>query len=196
MDKKIRYMLCALIFLIVGATQSALASDDSAALKALTDALLKVKSYRVHTTTLTHGKTSTGTADFVAPNRMHIIDEKSEIIVVPEGTYEKSANGKWEKSRFDMSAMIAKSRTPEFINSLVEDTQVHLIGPDTLDGKPMMVYEVIQTIVAPNLKNTYRLWISTSDHLLYRSEALVGESKITSIYTDYNAPISIVAPTL
>lgn len=199
-NRKIRYnpffYICLLLVgvLICGISQSALAGDDIDALKATSDALLKVKSYRVHTTTLSQGKTSTGTIEVVAPNRMHIIDERMEMIVVPEGTYQKSADCKWEQSPIDMSTFIAKARTPEFISSMLKDTQVHLIGPDTLDGKSMMVYEVI-TVLSPDMKNTSQVWISTSDHLLYKAETEVSESKITSIYTDYNAPINIVSPT-
>lgn len=213
MNRKIRcnsffciYLLvCALMFLILGASQSGLADDDSAALKASSEALLKVKSYRVHTTTLSRGKTHTRTIEFVAPNRMHIIDERMEMIVVPEGTYEKLADGKWQKSPIDMSALIAKARTPEFANSVLKNTQVRLIGSDTLDGEAMTVYEVIYT--SPDLKSTSRVWISKSDHLPYKSETegetkevkmmdktIGGKSKTTSIYTDYNAPIGIAAP--
>jgi hypothetical protein len=195
------------MFLTVGAFQSASADDDSAALKASSDALLKVKSYRVHATTLLQGKTYTRTIEFVTPDRMHIIDERMEMIIVPEGTYQKLAGGKWEKSPVDMSTLFAKARTSEFANSVLKDTQVHLIGPDTLNGKPMMVYEVIYT--SPDLKSRSRVWINTSDHLPYKSETesetkevkmmdktLGGKSKTTNVYTDYNVPIKIVAPTL
>src|SRR5574340_612732 len=83
-NRKIRYdssfyicllLVCVLIF---GISQSALAGDGIATLKASADVLLKVRSYRIHTTTLSPGTTYTGTIEVVQPNRMHIIEEKEE----------------------------------------------------------------------------------------------------------------------
>lgn len=196
MDKKPRYMLCALMFLIVGAAQSALASGDSAALKASFDALRKVKSYRTHTTIVSQGKSSTLTTEVVIPNRMHITKQGMEMIVVPGGTYQKSGDGKWHKSTIDMSAMVDKALgSSEFTDKILKDAQVRLIGPDTINGKPMMVYEVTYTI--SEIKSSSRIWIDTDDHLPYKTETIYDRnSKSTTFYTDFNAPVSIVAPTL
>lgn len=196
MDKKLRYMLCALMFLIVGAAQSALASGDSAALKASFDALRKVKSYRTHTTIVSQGKSSTLTTEVVIPNRMHITKQGMEMIVVPGGTYQKSGDGKWHKSKINMSAMMDKALgSSEFTDKILKDAQVRLIGPNTINGKPMMVYKVIYT--TPEIKSNSRIWIGTDDHLPYKTETTYdGNSKSTTFYTDFNAPVSIVAPTL
>jgi outer membrane lipoprotein-sorting protein len=202
------YMLvCSLLLLIAAVPPAVLGSDAKADLKVASDAVLKVKSYRIHMTTSSQAGTNISTIEFVAPNRMHIIDEKKEMIIVPEGTYVKVAKGKWQKSPMDMSSMIAKLRTSEFTDEILKNEQVRLIGPDTLDGKSMMVYEIVYT--SSDLKSRNRVWISTDDHLPYKSETdgeakefkmsgktIGGKSKTTSLYTDYNAPIKIVAPTL
>ncbi len=130
------------------------------------------------------------------PNRMHITKTGMEIIVVPEGTYQKSGGGKWHKSTNDMNAMMDKALgSSEFTDKILKDAQVRLIGPDTINGKRMMIYEVIYN--TPEIKSNSRIWISTDDHLPYKTEITYnGNLKSTTFYTDFNAPIRIVAPTL
>ena len=201
------YMLvCGLLFL-TGGVEAALGSDPKEDLKAANDAMLKVKSYRVHMTESSEGKTRNTDMEVVPPNRVHwVTKEGIEMIIIPEGTYQKSPNGKWQKLPTNMGNIMEKYRSQgaQLKEEILKNEQVRLIGPDTLDGKPMMVYEIIY----PGLSKS-QVWIGTDDHLIRKEEiesevkefkvagkTYGGKSKTTMLITDYNAPIKIVAPTL
>jgi len=186
-----------------GKSSSVAAASDNpldAIIKAI-HALYGVKSYRVRmTTTLSDGNTQSILVEFVAPDRFHIIIDGDEMIVVGASTHMKRPNGSWAKVPVDVGPMIAAFRDPNMEEELRKSTEVKLIGPETLDGMPMLVYQYTTTTKdkGMDLKGVTKLWVSVVDSLPRKSETeveLKGVKSITTgVYDDYNADIRIEPP--
>lgn len=74
------------------------------------------------------------------PNRFHMKNDQSEMIILPGGTW-MNVNGSWMKMPIDMQKMIAQF-TPEMTKKSMEATKnVRFVGLDTIGGKPVKVYE-------------------------------------------------------
>jgi hypothetical protein len=185
----------------VGGKPAVAASDSP--LDAITKAIhaqFGVKSYRVRmTTTLSDGNTHSRLVEFVAPDRFHMVSDKDETIIVGSSTYMKRASGPWMKSPVDVGSMISAFRDPKMEEELRQSTEVKLIGPDTLDGMPMLVYQYTMTkAMGMDLKSVTKTWVSVVDSLPRKSET-EGEfkgikSNTTNLYYDYNADIKIESP--
>ncbi|HKP12704.1 MAG TPA: hypothetical protein VJZ91_11355, partial [Blastocatellia bacterium] len=70
---------------------------------------------------------------------------------------------------------------------------------DTLDGKPMTVYQyTLRNVMGMDITSRSKAWISAADSLPHRIESetdLKGKtSKATITYFDYNADIKIEPP--
>ncbi|MEP7190492.1 MAG: hypothetical protein ABI901_14980 [Roseiflexaceae bacterium] len=84
-------------------------------------------------------------------------------------------------------------------------TDAKVIGPDTLDGKPMMVYQYAFTLkvndAGAKSSSVTKMWVG-DDSLPYKLESdgstnITGKtttSHLVNIYSDYNADFKIVAP--
>lgn len=195
-------LICGFLFMSFAQTQTVSADDASEAFKEVIDAQMKAKSYRARMTLPTGNETFINTIEFVAPDKMRIVNKSSEMIIVPEGTYIKPAGGEWKKSPVNMSGNIGELRSSGFNDSFLKDSQVRLVGSDTLDGEPMTVYEIIYDSPETKIKSKTLIWVSRSDKLPRKVEVegevgkseSGGESKTIIEYTDYNAPIEITAP--
>jgi hypothetical protein len=178
------------------------------------DALSKVftswgntKSFRVKMTT-TGAATGMSEMNYevVLPDRLHMKSELAEAIMADGSFYIKLPTGGWQKIPQAPDFDLANPR--KLAEDMGASTDVKLIGPDVLDGQPMLVYEYTTTFsgdglsaVKPGAKpagkpESYpsKLWVAVSDGLPRKLEGEAMGAKTTAIYYDYNAPITITAP--
>jgi hypothetical protein len=173
-------------------------------------AQLDAKSYRAHvTSTLADGVPSKMLIEYVAPDSFRMTragqgggtdgDSTMEYVIVRGAMYMKTPDGAWAKSPVDASEMIKSFRDPKMLDELAKTADVKFIGPDTLDGAPMLVYQYTQNNpMGMNLKSTAKTWLSVADGLPRKTETegeFNGQKTKTLItISDYNADIKIESP--
>lgn len=187
-------------------------SENDKPLDAMTKAVhaqLDAKSYRAHVDmTASNGTTSKLTIEYVAPDRYHMTTESQtggrqfsvEYVIVGKDTYMKTNGGAWARFPVDMTPMLAAVRNPKMLDDLAKTADVRLVGADTLDGAPVLVYEYTMTNPAGmNLKSTAKTWVSVADGLPRKTESeseMSGvKTKSVATLTDYNTDIKIELPT-
>ena len=79
-------------------------------------------------------------------------------------------------------------------------TNAKLIGPDILNGKPMLVYQFNYTFTQDNINitTTTKLWVGVSDGLPYQEVIqgnLNGIESTTTNLVEYDPSIQIQDPT-
>jgi outer membrane lipoprotein-sorting protein len=162
-------------------------------------AQMEVRSFRVRMEFSYSGSGNTRTVEFVAPDRFHMTSDKNEVIIVGPATYMKTPKGTWQKIPMDVNAMIQSFRDPQIIDEVRKSTNATFVGPDTLDGSPMLVYQyTMSNAFGTNSTSTTKSWISASDGLPRRLE-IDGEinaikARAVNTYYDYNAEIKIEPP--
>ena len=196
-----------------GATTAAAAiSENDKPLDAMTRAMraqLDAKSYRARVkTTLADGAASEMLIEYSAPDSYRMTrpaqggagdNAGMEFVIVGGATYIKTPNAGWVKSPIDAGEMIKGFRDPKMLDELTKTADVKFIGPDTLDGAPMLVYQYTQTNpMGMNVKNTAKTWLSVADGLPRKTESegeFQGKKTKTLItMSDYNADIRIESP--
>ncbi len=196
-----------------GGSAAAVISADDKPLDVMTKAMraqLDAKSYRAHvTSSMGDGAATKMLIEYTAPDRYRMTGEgaggeagkgfKMEYVIVGGATYIKTPNGGWVKSPIDASAMIKNFRDPKMLDELAKTADVKLVGTDTIDGAPMLVYQYTQNNpMGMNLKSTSKTWLSVADGLPRKTES-EGEfdgkkTKTLITMSDYNADIRIEAP--
>jgi hypothetical protein len=173
-----------------------------------TRAQLDAKSYRANiTNSLTSGATNTIVIEFVAPDRYHMSthtqmngrDTTLEYVIVGKDTFMRMNGGEWRRFPVDMSQMISAIRDPKMLDELAKASDVKFVGPDTLDGSPMLVYEyTLDNAFGSKVKSHAKTWVAVADGLPRRSES-EGEfggvkTKTEMTVSDYNSDIKIEPP--
>lgn len=173
-----------------------------------TRAQLDAKSYRANiTNSLTSGATNTIVIEYVAPDRYHMSthsqaggrDTTLEYVIVGKDTFMRMNGGEWRRFPVDMSQMISAIRDPKMLDELAKASDVKFVGPDTLDGAPMLVYEyTLDNAFGSKVKSHAKTWVAVADGLPRRSES-EGEfsgvkTKTEMIVSDYNSDIKIEPP--
>ena len=199
------------------APSSAPAPASGSALDAISaayQASVAAKSYHVESTITSGGTTSiNNTFDIMLPNRLHrttnINGKTSESIIIDATTYSRANGGEWIKSTGSTGALDILQQIgadPATIDQLTKQiTDAKVIGPDTLDGKPMIVYQYAFSFkvndAGAESSSITKMWVG-DDSLPYKLESdgstnLTGKtttSHTVNIYSDYNADFKIVAP--
>ena len=174
---------------------------------------LAAKSYRTHLVlSSSNGTSMTMVGEFVAPDRYHLTRETTlpgrapvtqEMIIIGKNTYSKTASGQWQKYPVDMSDVLSTLRDKKTIDALSKDAEAKFIGPDVLDGAPMLVYQyTLKNALGTGVNSTSKTWISAADNLPRKTESesdVSVEGKVTKThttvtYSDYNADIKIEPP--
>jgi len=198
-----------------GTTAAAAISENDKPADAMTRAMraqLDAKSYRAHvTTTMADGTTNKMLIEYAAPDRFRMTGEgqtgdesagksfKVEYVIVGGATYVKMPNAGWTKSPIDARPMLKAFRDPKMLDELAKTAEVKLVGPDTLDGAPMLVYQYTQNnALGMNIKSHSKTWLAVADGLPRKTET-EGEfdgkkTKTLITMSDYNADIKIEAP--
>lgn len=162
-------------------------------------AQLASKSFRARISSSSQTIPGETVVEFVAPDRLHLTNPISELIAVGSETYTRQGNGPWQKAPISANEMAAKFRDPKLIDELDKNYNVTLVGPDTLDGVPMMVYEYMPKNPSPQTPaGKTKVWIGADDSLPRKIEveSEVGGQKSTTtiMYSDYNSDIKINLP--
>ena len=184
------------------AAPPASAGDAAATMDALTKAInaqLNAKSFRARLDSTLNGEEVARTIEYVAPDRFRMASETDETVIIGSNAWVRQNNGAWQKLPIDASQMIASVRDPKMIEQIRQSAEVKLVGPDTLDARPMTVYQyTIRNAMGTDLTSHAKAWISTADNLPRRIETeteIKGKtSKATITYFDYNADIKIEPP--
>ncbi len=173
-------------------------------------AQLKVKAFRARTTiTDANGTAITNTVEYVPPDRAHLIQSNGmeTIVIKGVGTYVKRG-GTWALSPIDLSSSLFAQFDPKALEDLrnqIISQQVTLVGPDLLNGKPMLVYQYNTLVkgIGPggsDIKGTSKLWVGATDGLPYRQEMVQdsvttqgGKTNTVSTY-EYDPSITIEKP--
>jgi hypothetical protein len=178
------------------------AATEAQALNGLTTAInaqLNAKSFRARLDSTLDGEEMARTIEYVAPDRFRMASETDETVIVGSNAWMRQNNGAWQKLPIDASQLIASVRDPKMIEQIRQSAEVKLVGPDTLDAKPMTVYQyTLRNIMGTDLTSHAKAWISTADNLPRRIETQTESkgktSKATITYFDYNADIKIEPP--
>ncbi len=162
-------------------------------------AQLATKSFRARITSSSQNMPGEFVVEYVAPDRLHMTNPVSELIAVGSETYTRQSGGPWQKAPMNANEMAAQFRDPKLIDELEKNYDVKLIGPDTLDGVPMVVYEYTPKSPSPQTPaGKTKVWIGADDSLPRKIEVEteVGGQKTTTtiLYSDYNSDIKINLP--
>lgn len=186
-------------------------SENDKPLDVMTRAMraqLDAKSYRARvTSSIGDGTSNAMVIEYVAPDRYRMVNDsqsggknfKQEFIIVGGATFIKVPNSGWVKSPVDASGIVKAFRDPKMLDELAKTADVKFVGPDTLDGAPMLVYQYTQNDpMGMKLKSTSKTWLAVSDGLPRKTES-EGEfngqkTKTLVTISDYNADIKIESP--
>lgn len=175
------------------------------------------KSFHVHGESTVNGSTRTVLLDYVAPDRFHLsIQSKTgeqvseEMIIIGKDAWKKKGNENWTKLPMELSGSLAKFAAQMVDTKVLDEKangmEVKLVGPDTLEGMPTLVYEFTARINVGEensneeviLKSSGKAWVSSADGMLRKvdseNESEGAKSKSVSTYTDYNSNIKIEPP--
>jgi hypothetical protein len=177
-------------------TASANPLDD---LTRTTRAMLDAKSYRARMESSFEGTNRTTMFEFAAPDRYHIDTGGFEMIILGAQTFQKPPGGRWQKFPVNMNEMISAFRDPKLLDEIRKSTDVKFLGPEVLDGTPMLTYQYKQDkAFGTNIKSDFKIWVSAVDGLPRRME-VEGEmnskkTKTVITYSDFNGEVKIEPP--
>jgi len=190
--------------------------NDPGALAAIRAAYVRAgeqRSYRAQmTTTDDKGRVTHGTIEFVAPSSAHMVmttDGRAGTVehILVDGALYIKGDKQWVRSPIATDTLLEQIRKdPRTLEGFVRTVSgAQALGPDPVDGKPATAYRYYQAgSIAGGVGSTkgwVKLWVGRNGlplKLESDSETKVlfigGHGKSTILYTDYGAPIRIVAP--
>ena len=164
------------------------------------NAQLAAKSFRARMVTAVNGgKESTRMVECVAPDRFHIFGDQDEMVLAGGNIYMKSPGGEWTRLLFDATEMMNKIRDTKQLDEIRKSTDVALVGADTVEGVPTLVYSYsMKNPFGMSFTNNCKMWVGLADSLPRRME-VEGEfnkqkSRSLVTYYDYGADIKIEPP--
>jgi hypothetical protein len=163
-------------------------------------AQLEAKSFRAQMVTAVNGgKESSRLVECVAPDRFHIVGDQDEMIMAGGNVYMKSPGGEWTRLLFDATEMMNQIRDTKRLDEIRKSTDVALVGADTVEGVPTLVYRYsMKNPFGMTFANNCKMWVGVTDSLPRRME-VEGEfnktkSRSVVTYYDYGAAIKIEPP--
>jgi hypothetical protein len=161
------------------------------------DRFKSLKSYKENIETFENDQ-STGTMQFevVNPDKVHgnmnVAGKNIEIIMISKTFYVKTGDT-WIKADMGMDL-------EQFILSFEKEmsnmTDMKLIGPDNLDGRPTMVFQYNQKLDTGD--STSKIWVGLIDGYIYQIESnstTNGKPTRTVVkLSDFNSDITIEPP--
>ena len=164
----------------------AAASDPAEIRTAVLAALqaLESETYRMQNTiVLSSGQTHINIIEKIPPDRMHVIADNAEYIIVEDKVFLKTEeNGQWSEPQipaatFLESGGLSEKQTAETIGD------VQWLRNDLLDGRPVVVYSYTCSTVAGDteMHTQNEIWIGAEDGLPYK---LVIDGETLSVSTD------------
>ncbi len=183
------------------------------AITAAYQASAAAKSYRAQSTVTGENSSIMNSYEIVKPDRLHVTTNikgrTSERIYIGPNTYARANAGEWIKSTDPADANQLMKQFGADAAAIAESTknmtEAKVVGPETLNGKPMTVYQYNLLFkvndAGANSTSITKLWVG-ADKLPYKLES-DGSTNITgapttshtvTLYSDYNADIKIDAP--
>lgn len=163
-------------------------------------AQLDAKSWRMKSNIESNNVTIQSTLEYVAPDRYHLTTSSIELISIGSKSY-INQNGNWVETPLNVTSVIGSlmnSTLTQEVENNISDAK--LVGADSLNGKPMTVYQFNNTFTQNNINitTTTKLWVGVSDGLPYQ-EVIQGNlngiaSTITNL-VEYDPNIQIQDPT-
>ena len=193
------------------AARAGVISPDDKPLDVLTKAIraqLDAKSYRARMEmSASPGGASKMLVEYASPDRYHVVrdatagepNSRLEYIIIGKETHVKAGDGPWTKFPADMGSMINSLRDPKIVEELTKGADMKFVGPDTLDGEPMLVYQyTLDNVGGLAVKSVTKTWVSIADGLPRKSESdgefQGNKTKTVARMSDYNADIKIELP--
>ena len=180
-----------------------------AAIKAAWQKSAEQRSFRARmTSTDSGGRVSESTIEFAAPANMHMVmkTQNMEQLVVDGAHYMKS-DGKWMRLPITSGAFLEQIRKDPATIAALERTVsgAQIVGPDPVNGVPATAYRYYQAgAVAGGLASSagwVKLWVGANGLPLKiesdstaRVLGISSHGRTTILYSDYGAPVRIVAP--
>ncbi len=156
-----------------------------------------VKSFRGKSVRTTGTTTTESNFEVVLPDRFHVVGKTSEVIIIGQ-TYYSKVGTKWTKVPLPQGFDISFADAKKYLEQLNAVTEIKFIGPDVLDGAPMLVYQYTVTgkIQNTSFTTTSKIWVAVSDGLPRRNESTssLTSGKTVTTFSDYNANIVIEPP--
>jgi hypothetical protein len=170
---------------------------------------VSVRSFHHRFTTTADGSTSSGTMEFVAPDRVHFLmnvaGESFESITIGQTEYSRDLDGKWIKT--DTSGQSSPQgrlfTDPRHVAALADNiSEVLFLNTETVAGTSCRVYQFKHTLTGTDGVYESKLWVGDGDGLPRKFETtydfvvegLKRSGKSSGIYSDYNSEISIEPP--
>jgi hypothetical protein len=179
-----------------------------AAIKAAWQKSAEQRSFRARMTTDSRGEVSEYTVEFAAPANMHMVmkTQNMEQLVVDGAHYMKS-DGKWTRLPIASGAFLEQIRKDPATIAALERTVsgAQIVGPEPVNGVPATAYRYYQAgAVAGGLASSagwVKLWVGANGlPLKIESDSTArvlgfsSSGRTTIFYSDYGAPVRIVAP--
>jgi hypothetical protein len=184
------------------APTAAAATDPKDAIAKSMRAIMAAKAYRVLQVVQTSTTTYTNTVEMIPPDRFHIVSGATaagtEIIVVGKNSYQK-VNGQWMTFPMDIGSLVQSLSSQASDDAIAATSEQKLVGPDVLDGVPMLVYSYVSKAKFGDVETTgnVKVWIGVADGLPHKQvvegEAM-GYKSTTTQYMTYDPTIKIEAP--
>lgn len=156
-----------------------------------------LKSYRMQLTTKKDGQDfQMMDYEVVTPNKYHITIQSDgnliEQIIIDDVFYMKTGET-WMKLDLPPGSM---GEAFDFYNSTENLSDLSLIGPDTVDGTPAMVFGYSSNI--DSFENKGKVWIGLLDGYVIKFESEYTQDSVTYLstgrYFDFDADITIEPP--
>jgi hypothetical protein len=161
---------------------------------------------RYLSTTLVDGGQSVSTTfESVPPDRVHILSETSEYIVIGEEVYLRSGDG-WQQMPIDAGNFRNPDSQTQLAGSIAN---IEYRGQESLNNVLMDVYQYTSTVFQNDMPmdNAYTIWVNPDDGLMYQMvnegqavqmDSATGElstaNAISTIVFTYDPDLTIELP--
>jgi hypothetical protein len=160
------------------------------------------KSLRAVVTTQSPTEKSDIKIEFVPTDNYHLTINSAEGIVemiITGGKSYMKVGDTWQLFPVDIAGLIQEMTADTTDSAIGSISDVKLVGPDVLDGAPMMVYTFKQTVTITGQTQTsdVKAWIGVSDGLTHKSiseSTVAGVTTTTTQIITYDPSIKITPP--
>ena len=164
---------------------------DAGAILSLADqAMNGLRSLREHNELGNGGATVVTEFRYAAPDRMHSIVQTPtvhrETIAIGDRRFDREGTGPWQESAWPARGGY---RWPAY-DFATDATEVTVLGREEIDGVDCFVVAFLD----PASGARFRLWIGTTDYLVRQQVMMAPGHYMTSVFSDFNAPVTIEEP--
>ena len=148
-------------------------------------------------TTVSGGNTIKTHSEYDTVQRIHMKNDKMEMIVLPEGTWMRTGND-WMKPPVDMSGMV-KQFIPKSIDDMRAATKdASDEGMTTWNGQPVhaYTYNVDTTVMGIHVTSQNKIYVNAAGQIIHaesNGEAM-GKTSQTTQDIHYDDSIRVTAP--